>query len=424
MIDPSLDRFCSKVQIEEMDGSRNPPWTNNKHYSEKSSFLCLHREILDFVRWIQPKESEKHIRYLVVKTFRSAISLLWPNSKTICHGSTATETFLPNGDLDFCVVGAEEGDPVELLQKLCNHLLDLQIVNRAKVIHAKCPIIKCVEKPYNFNCDISIGNINGILNIRRNVSLMQTYKELYPLLMVLKVFLFQEDLDQPFNGGISSNTLIQLIVFILQSSAPNDRDNLGKLLIKFFKIFGSDFNYFTTGISTIKGGTLFSRVDTERLDFKSPVALSVEDPQVPGSFLGENAYACPKLRNACFSAYRSINTSQSQESTILSRVIETQKTKTLEYARNDLDKHYQNLKGTLRDGFKLSLVPRNEDRGRDRYYEKDRERDRNGRGYNRDREYRDRDRDYRDRDRDRDFRDRNFRSRSFDDFDGRKFFRR
>jgi non-canonical poly(A) RNA polymerase PAPD5/7 len=386
MIDPSLDKFCKDVKTENYEGSGGAPWCNGKVYTNDSSFLCIHREILDFVRWVQPTESEKHIRYLVVRTFRSAVSLLWPDSKTICHGSTATDTFLPNGDMDFSIVGAPEGSQEALLGELCNHLLNLQIVSRAKVIHAKCPIIKCVEKPFNFNVDISIDNINGILNIRRNISLMQKYKELYPLLMILKVFLCQEGLDEPYNGGISSNTLIHLIVYILQAAGDKEKGNLGKLLLSFFKVFGKEFNFFTTGISTRNGGVLFSRIKADRLQFKSPVTLCVEDPQVPGSFLGENAFNCPKFRNSCYNAFRNINSQRSNEQSILTRFLEYPKQ--LEYARNDLRKHYQSITGTLKDGIKLSITRRRDSGNRDRFYEKDRERDRNIRAYNRDRDYR------------------------------------
>ena len=414
MIDPSLDAICSDVIIRNSRLQGNDcPWCNGKEYSHKSTFLCIHREILDFVRWIQPTDAEKHLRYLVIRRFRSAISCLWPSAKVICHGSSATDTFLPNGDLDFCVVGMPEGDTEELLQKLCDHLFNLQVVSRAQVIKAKCPIIKGVEKPFGYHIDISVNNENGILNIKRNISLMKTYKQLYPLIMVLKVFLYQEELDEPFKGGISSNTLIQLIVFVIQYSKEDSRMNLGRLLMSFFNIFGKTFNYFTTGISTRDGGALFSRIDTSRLQFKSPVTLCVEDPQIPGQFLGENAFAAPKFRTACQEAFRKMNTANGPEQSILLRFLDYPKQ--LEYIRNDLNKNYQSLIGTLRDGFKLSLMPK-----RERSYERDRSYDRD-----RDRNY-DRDR-YYDRERNRNYnqdwdqrRDQNFpRSRSFDRYNPR-----
>ena len=387
MIDPSLDAFCSEVQLRNSRIQGNScPWCNGKEYSHKSTFLCIHREILDFVRWIEPTESEKHLRFLVVRRFRSAISCLWPSAKVICHGSTATGTFLPNGDLDFCVVGLPEGDTEALLEQLCEHLLNLQVVSRAQVIKAKCPIVKAVEKPFGYHIDISVNNENGILNIKRNICLMKTYKQLYPLIMVLKVFLYQEELDEPFKGGISSNTLIQLIVFVIQYAREDSQKNLGRLLMSFFNIFGKTFNYFTTGISTREGGALFSRIETARLQFKTPVTLCVEDPQIPGQFLGENAFATPKFRTACQEAFRKMNTSNGAEQSILLRFLDFPKQ--LEHIRNDLNKNYQSLMGTLRDGFQLSLTPSRRDR--ERSYN-NRDKDRN---YNRDRnpnQYYDRD---------------------------------
>ena len=197
--------------------------------------------------------------------------------------------------------------------------------------------------------------------------------------MVLKVFLYQEELDEPFKGGISSNTLIQLIVFVIQYAKEDSRMNLGRLLMSFFNIFGKTFNYFTTGISTRDGGSLFSRIETARLQFKTPVTLCVEDPQIPGQFLGENAFATLKFRTACQEAFRKLNSSNGPEQSILLRFLDYPKQ--LEYIRNDLNKNYQSLTGTLRDGFQLSISQtrrdRSFDRDRDHYNDRDRNYNRN-----------------------------------------------
>ncbi|EAX97885.1 PAP/25A associated domain containing protein [Trichomonas vaginalis G3] len=387
MIDPILDLVSEEVKLHPCQVQADCPWCNGMEYSHSSTYLCMHREILDFARWILPTEEEKHLRYLVIKRFRVAINQLWPNAKVICHGSTATGTFLPNGDLDFCVLGAPSGNDEDLLTELNDHLQALQVVSNSAVIKAKCPIISGTEKPFNFKIDISINNENGVLNIKRNQYYFSHYPTLLPLVMLMKIFLLQEHLDEPYKGGISSNTLIQLCLFIIQASKNDINMNLGRLICSFFSIFGRNFNYFTTGISTREGGSLFSRVQADRMQFKSPITLCIEDPQLPGNFLGENAFATPHFRNACNDAFTRIFRSNGRSPSILLRFINYPKF--LISIREQLQKQYQSLLGTAVEGIKLSLGPKNDrdnnDRGNryhdDRSYRDDRYRD--------DRSYRD-----------------------------------
>lgn len=433
MIDPALDEISKAVVLRKGTFSKDCPWCNGKEYQHNSTYLCLHREILDFTRWILPSEKEKHLRFLVIKRFQVAIKQLWPNAKVICHGSTATGTFLPNGDLDFCVVGLPEVNELDLLEELNDHLRNLQIVAKSTVISAKCPIIKGVEKPFGFHFDISVNNENGILNIRRNLAYFKKYPSLVPMLMVLKIFLYQEKLDEPFKGGISSNTLIQLCIFIIQASKTDGSMNLGRLIGSFFSIFGRNFNYFTCGISTREDGTLFSRIDANRLNFKSPVTLCVEDPQLIGNFLGENAFATPEFRAACNEACNKLYRSSEAEQSIILRFLKFPGV--LVAIRSELLKQYDSLQGTPVEGFKLSIGRRDDRKDDDRRFDRDDRRfDRDDRRFDRDdRKFYDRrnDRDDRRNDRrfDRDDRPRNFGNRNngngrsyfkmdFDDIDG------
>ncbi|KAK8866485.1 Non-canonical poly(A) RNA polymerase papd5 [Tritrichomonas musculus] len=324
MISPELDEFCKSVRVQPCHlPSINCPWCNGKEYKHFQQSMCIHREILDFTRWIQPTLEENQLRFIVIKKFRNAVKLLWPRASILCHGSSATGTYLPNGDIDFLVINAPKiKSDISLLQELNSHLKSLSMFKSSLVIKsAKCPIIKGTEKPFGFKIDISINNNNGILNVQRNKNLMKKYPQIYPLLFVLKFFLLENNLDQPYQGGISTNTLQQMIIFIIQSTPPAQRMNLGSLLSSFLQTFGVFFNYITTGISTRFGGFLFSRMDVENVNWKNPVNICVEDPQIPGLFLGENAFEINTFRNQCFIAFNQLKKTNQNEQSLLLRFI-------------------------------------------------------------------------------------------------------
>ena len=258
-------------------------------------------------------------------------------------------------DIDFVVhLETTEAAP-KLLRDLNDHLAALQLFRSSEVLEgAKCPIIKGVEKPFGFHVDIAINNDNGILNIERNRRVMEEYPALFPLLMFLKFFLFQNRLDEPYRGGISSNTLQNMILFVIQASPEENKTNLGKLLISFFKTFGTTFNYITTGISTRCGGRLFSRIALDRVNWKTPVCLCIEDPQIPGRFLGENCYECFTFRSKCHLSFKRVmSDGPVDEQSMLLRVIS--KPEWIIRKRDELSKQYQALLGNAVECFSLAM---------------------------------------------------------------------
>lgn len=65
-----------------------------------------------------------------------------------------------------------------------------------------------------------------------------------------------------------------------------EKDNLGKLLIMFFELYGRRFNYRNTGISIKNGGAYFIKDDFSSLtDGNRPSVLCIEDPLLPGNFI-------------------------------------------------------------------------------------------------------------------------------------------
>lgn len=120
---------------------------------------------------------------------------------------------------------------------------------------------------------------------------MEIYPCLPPLVLVLKQFLLQRDLNEVFTGGVSSYSLILMVISFFQvmyrfelekccnrlgskewlrffsvffqnhvrCDGNSLEHNLGVLLIEFFELYGVNFNYVNVGIRVRDGGSYFNK---------------------------------------------------------------------------------------------------------------------------------------------------------------------
>ena len=360
ILDPKLDDFSSSVEVfPSNDSDSIPPWLNGHEYRSDSFEKLVHKELVDFARFVLPSDEERHIRLLTINRYKSAISLLWPYSKIICVGSTPTSTNLPNGDMDFVVYDAPTNVlHRSLLIELHDHLQRLNIFTEGKchIIEAKCPIIKGEDSVYKFSVDISVNNANGIMNIHRHKMYMKKYPALVPVLMFVKFLLYANDMDAPYSGGISSNTLIQMIVFVLQCGSEVDQLNCGKILLNFLDFFGRTFNYITTGISTRNGGRTFSRMTNGSIEWKNSFVICIEDPQIPGNFLGGNSFKSPQIRELFSRTSNTVRMRKFQSTfqSFIARVIKKEVFDEMILYRSQLHQKFQTLcRSTCRNSITL-----------------------------------------------------------------------
>lgn len=78
------------------------------------------------------------------------------------------------------------------------------------------PIVKLTDRATDIKVDISFNMNNGV----KSADLIQRYKKKFPalakLVLVLKQFLLERDLNEVFHGGISSYSLILMTISFLQ----------------------------------------------------------------------------------------------------------------------------------------------------------------------------------------------------------------
>ncbi|XP_073986398.1 terminal nucleotidyltransferase 4B-like [Rhodnius prolixus] len=291
------------------------PWRPmNKEYDPRP-IVGLHQEILDFYEYMSPTPEEHSMRKQVVRNIEAIVLELWPAARVEVFGSFRTGLYLPTSDIDLVVIGDWVNLPLRTLEDalLVKGICDkdsIKVLDKATV-----PIVKLTDKQSKVKVDISFNMNNGVRSAELIKDFKAKFSALGKLVLVLKQFLLQRDLNEVFHGGISSYSLILMTVSFLQLHPRADvlhpDCNLGVLLIEFFELYGRKFNYIKTAIRIKNGGTYISKqeMQKEMKDGHRPSVLCIEDPLTPGNDIGRGSYGALQVRQAFEYAYISLTQS-------------------------------------------------------------------------------------------------------------------
>ncbi|XP_072303790.1 terminal nucleotidyltransferase 4A isoform X2 [Eucyclogobius newberryi] len=291
------------------NGNYASSWTPWKTKKYNPGVLGLHEEILDFYNFMSPRPEEEAMRKEVVNRIERIIKELWPTSDVQIFGSFSTGLYLPTSDIDLVVFGKWERPPLQdLEQALRKHNVaepfSIKVLDKATV-----PIIKLTDQETEVKVDISFNVETGV----KAASFIKDYVKKYPvlpyLIFVLKQFLLQRDLNEVFTGGISSYSLILMVISFLQLhpriDARNPNENLGVLLIEFFELYGRHFNYLKTGIRIKNGGAYIAKEEIMKsmTNGSRPSMLCIEDPLLLGNDVGRGSYGAMHVKQVFDYAY-------------------------------------------------------------------------------------------------------------------------
>ncbi|XP_040184650.1 terminal nucleotidyltransferase 4B isoform X2 [Rana temporaria] len=282
------------------------PW-KSRNYSDE--VIGLHEEILDFYKYMSPRPEEERMRMEVVNRIENVIKELWPSADVQIFGSFKTGLYLPTSDIDLVVFGKWENLPLWTLEEaLRKHKVADE--NSVKVLDkATVPIIKLTDSYTEVKVDISFNVQNGVKAAQLIRDFIKKYPVLPYLVLVLKQFLLQRDLNEVFTGGIGSYSLFLMAVSFLQlhprEDACSPNANYGVLLIEFFELYGRHFNYIKTGIRIKDGGSYVAKDEVQKsmLDGYRPSMLYIEDPLQAGNDVGRSSYGAMQVKQAFDYAY-------------------------------------------------------------------------------------------------------------------------
>nr|XP_020030970.1 non-canonical poly(A) RNA polymerase PAPD7 isoform X1 [Castor canadensis] len=291
-------------------GAQEPrPGTPWKSRAYSPGIQGLHEEIIDFYNFMSPCPEEAAMRREVVKRIETVVKDLWPTADVQIFGSFSTGLYLPTSDIDLVVFGKWERPPLQLLeQALRKHNVaepcSIKVLDKATV-----PIIKLTDQETEVKVDISFNMETGVRAAEFIKNYMKKYSLLPYLILVLKQFLLQRDLNEVFTGGISSYSLILMAISFLQLHPRIDArradENLGMLLVEFFELYGRNFNYLKTGIRIKEGGAYIAKEEIMKAMTSGyrPSMLCIEDPLLPGNDVGRSSYGAMQVKQVFDYAY-------------------------------------------------------------------------------------------------------------------------
>lgn len=305
----------SLIILKDESGEELPPWLLNSEATERvlyssDSSVSLHYEILEFSQFVSPTEAELESRSEMIMTVESIVSQLWPASTTQIFGSYATDLYLPSSDIDICIMGTPLGGELQEFEQLAEAIRNVTgFARRVHVVKATVRLVKIISRKTSMNCDISIGVPNGPKYVPVIKEYAQSYPALRPLLLVIKCFLQQRDLNEVFRGGLGSYTVLLLVVSHLQMLKCNfqrSKTNLGALLQQFFQLYGRMHNLCLAGIQVKDNGCYFDKYERYQTAPEEVLRLSIEDPNDVTNELGRNSYAVSRVRRAFANASKTL----------------------------------------------------------------------------------------------------------------------
>ena len=237
----------------------------------------LNKDILDYQQFvIKKRDNYIEMNEKILDKIQNNINKINTNFKAKLYGSRATNLFLMWSDIDVVICNEKRNKKIkeeinkeeeietedniedikyDFLEKL-NELLnnDITFVENIKYLNkAKIPIIKIkTTKEYNnIMIDITLQSKDhfGVKCVNLVKKLLKEYDILETLLFPLKTMLKLSELNDPYNGGLSSYALILMIVYFLEYQKKMkkeiNKDNVGSLFYEFLFFYGGrmDTNY-------------------------------------------------------------------------------------------------------------------------------------------------------------------------------------
>ncbi|CAG2114708.1 unnamed protein product, partial [Medioppia subpectinata] len=358
----SGDNGVANSQWSAATGSQRPAAAAACDWTAEEAMDHLHREIEMFYDYMSPTEHEKRLRREVLQRITKAIETLWRdvvvsmcavclfvclimmfvmvcttlgivNSEFMvqCFGSFSTDTYLPTSDIDLVVIGRWQYLPLVdleqyfLMQRFC-HPHQILVLDRATV-----PIIKMTDNWSGVRINISFN----LKQVFKSVDLVINYIKEMPnvkkVLLIIKQFLLQRDLNEVFKGGLSSYSLVLMVVHFFQTNEKARKEtNLGRLLLQFLELYGLILNYQAVGLR-LAGAGGFRYVPKRELlattvqhpqpqivvtatggqpyyqhNYHKPSLLIIEDPLDATNNVSRNSYAMDKCRDAFAYAFRTL----------------------------------------------------------------------------------------------------------------------
>lgn len=189
-----------------------------------------------------------------------------------------------------------------VLRSVANTLQRAGITNKVSILSkTRVPLVKFVTIHGMLKVDISFNQTSGLTGFRIMKGFLQDMRcnlALRSLVLITKTLLSHRNMNEVYTGGLGSYSIVCLAVSFLQMHPKIRRGeidpdkNLGVLVIEFFELYGTYFNYGSVGISLRGGGSYYNKQQRGWFNYERPTLLSIEDPANPCESWAAFVYSC------------------------------------------------------------------------------------------------------------------------------------
>ena len=236
-----------------------PEWMQEKTEKTMYSKLRYNLEILDYIDYITPNGWEKAKREIAFDKLKQLVKSYNNNMTVVLFGSSKQNTCTVFSDIDVTIINDNDKyeDYYSFLEKEeLNQLMHYLIKNKFSydihLINAKVPILKGTHETTGIKFDISYNRKNGYEDSFFIKNILEENDILRQAIIILKILLKENDLNEPYTGGMSSYLLFHLVYFFdIQCKRSSDMKyhNVFFFLFYFFEYFGTKFGFDMQGIS-------------------------------------------------------------------------------------------------------------------------------------------------------------------------------
>ncbi|KAJ3124214.1 Non-canonical poly(A) RNA polymerase papd5 [Nowakowskiella sp. JEL0407] len=245
-----------KVKLSLFASKKSSPWIPNDAIS---TGMDLSKEIRLLERHLTATEQEGAVRLSLLQRYQQLIRTKIPDSHLELYGSFCSGSGIPTSDVDLAVIIPNVLKVEQANRFVKEHVTQIgQLVKSIRprpptmvqiLKNARVPVVKFRDRDTGYHVDISISFIP------LSEDLCQKYfselEQLRPLLLLLKLFLDNRDLNDASIGGIGSFALTMWLVAFLRlrkafctSTGVHKIEykadaDVGEIFMEFLCVFGS-----------------------------------------------------------------------------------------------------------------------------------------------------------------------------------------
>jgi len=277
------------------------PWTSPAVLSLDTPILQLHQEIIDFVAFVTPAPDQLSTQNSLISELITALQEVYPGLGLCPYGSTQTGLSLPSSDLDLRLVLPESSQESVDLQRiwecLCKRGYLCEFLQAAKV-----PIVRIEREKAPKRVEISQTDAEFPWIYQE----IAKKPEIRPLIILLKAYFRQRNLNDTYTGGVGSYLLYHLVAFAVgthpaygEDAVHYEKYSLGHYLLYFLKLYGEDLDFSSVALSPATSST----IRRSQTSSASPAPLLLLSPEAPSANLASEGLRLERVRKALRETY-------------------------------------------------------------------------------------------------------------------------